>query len=198
MSEERTRIIGRTGAAKEGFTDRIPETERIDHGKAGKSQPSAPAAADPDPETRLFRPKSPPIEEARPEHREVRQPGPLPLPDRMQDPVVGWLVIIEGPGKGHARELGYGMNGIGRSREDRVSLDFGDTEISRHGHAMVAYDPRGRRFYAQHGGGVNLSYINDQPLLQPTVLHGGEIISIGNTRLKFVAFCGSDFDWQDQ
>jgi hypothetical protein len=194
MSEERTRIIGRPGSAKGGDTDRIPETELIGSGKAVKPRPAA--QSDSDPETRLFRPKSKPVEDSGTSARGAREPD--SVAERMHDPVVGWLVIIDGPGKGHARELGYGMNGIGRSKEDRVSLDFGDPEISRNGHATVTYDPRGRRFYAQHGGGVNLSYINDQPLLQPTALSGGEIISLGSTKLKFVAFCGSDFDWQDQ
>ena len=195
MSEERTRIIGRAGGPKGVDTDRIPETELI--GEAKVAKPRQTTQPDSDPETRLFRPTSRPSEDSRSEAaRGAREPD--AASNRMNDPVVGWLVIIDGPGKGYARELGYGMNGIGRSKEDRVSLDFGDPEISRNGHATVTYDPRGRRFYAQHGGGVNLSYINDQPLLQPTVLSGGEIISLGGTKLKFVAFCGADFDWQDQ
>ena len=115
----------------------------------------------------------------------------------MDDPVVGWLVVVEGPGKGHAMQLGYGSNPLGRGATDRVKLDFGDDQISRNGHAVVTYDPRGRQFYVQHGGGTNLTYLGDQPVLSPTELPALSHISIGNTVLRFVPLCGAEFDWQD-
>ena len=117
--------------------------------------------------------------------------------DGMDDPVVGWLVIVEGPGKGRAMQLGYGSNSIGRGETDRVNLNFGDDQISRSGHATVTYDPRGRKFYVQHGGGTNLTYVNDQPVLIPIELPTQSHISIGNTILRFVPLCGDAFDWQD-
>lgn len=74
----------------------------------------------------------------------------------MDDPVVGWLVVVSGPGKDRALTLGYGTNSIGRGETDRVRIDFGDNQILRGGHSTVTYDPRGRTFYVQHGGGTNL------------------------------------------
>ena len=115
----------------------------------------------------------------------------------MDDPVVGWLVVVEGPGKGQAMQLGYGSNSLGRGATDRVKLDFGDDQISRSGHAVVTYDPRGRKFYVQHGGGTNLTYLGDQPVLTPTELPALSHINIGNTVLRFVPLCGAEFDWQD-
>ena len=115
----------------------------------------------------------------------------------MDDPVVGWLVVVEGPGKGRAVQLGYGSNSLGRGATDRVKLDFGDDQISRNGHAVVTYDPRGRRFYVQHGGGTNLTYLEDKPVLTPAELPPLGKIGIGNTVLRFVPFCGTEFDWQD-
>ena len=115
----------------------------------------------------------------------------------MDDPVVGWLVVVEGPGKGRAVPLGYGSNSIGRGATDRIKLDFGDEQISRSGHAVVTYDPRGRQYYVQHGGGTNLTYIGDQPVLAPTALPALSHISIGHTVLRFVPLCGAEFDWQD-
>ena len=117
--------------------------------------------------------------------------------DAMSDPVVGWLVIVEGPGKGRAMQLGYGMNAIGRGATDRVQLDFGDDQISRGEHAVVTYDPRGRKFYVQHGGGTNLTYLEDAPVLTPVELPALSHIAIGNTVLRFVPLCGDKFDWQD-
>jgi pSer/pThr/pTyr-binding forkhead associated (FHA) protein len=111
------------------------------------------------------------------------------------EPVVAWLVIIDGPGKGNFVKLGFGMNAIGRSVESRVSIDFGDDQISRENHALLTYDAKNRKFYIQHGGGANLTYLGDSPVLQPFELKGNEVISIGNTKLYFVPFCGANFNW---
>lgn len=112
-----------------------------------------------------------------------------------KQPVVGWLVIVNGPGRGESLTLGYGVNSIGRSNTERISLDFGDEEISREGHALLTYDPKGRKFYLQHGGGINLTYLGNSPVLQTIELKGGEIISLGKTELSFVPFCGEKFEW---
>src|SRR5688572_26193414 len=79
--------------------------------------------------------------------------------DPMKDPVVGWLVVIFGPGRGASLNLGYGRNSIGRGDEERVSLHFGDEQISRIGHAILTYDPRSRKYFLQAGQGPNLTYI---------------------------------------
>lgn len=121
-----------------------------------------------------------------------------PIDDALIDPIVGWLVIVDGPGRGHALQLGHGMNSIGRADGQRCRLDFGDTEISRKTHATLTYDPRGRKFYLMHGGGQNLTYIGETPVLSPVVLNGGELISMGKTTLKFVPLCGPDFDWSQE
>lgn len=147
-------------------------------------------AVDDDEVTRVYRRSSA-------ETSEQKRKEALPS-DAMQDPVVGWLVVIDGPGCGEVLSLGYGMNSIGRSDEDRVSLSFGDNEISRTRHAVLTYDPKKRLFYMQQGEGRNLAYIDDEPVLQPTPIESGCNIEIGRTLLKFVAFCGPHFDWQDQ
>jgi hypothetical protein len=112
-----------------------------------------------------------------------------------KEPVVGWLVITSGPGRGQSLQLGYGMNSIGRNEDQRVSLDFGDEEISRENHALLTYDTKGKKFYLQHGGGVNLTYVGENPVLQILELKGREVISIGKTNLCFMPFCGPDFEW---
>lgn len=117
--------------------------------------------------------------------------------DMAEDPVVGWLVVIDGPGRGQARAVGYGMNSIGRGPTERISLEFGDAQMSRTGHAVLTYDPRSRKFYLQHGGGRNLTYVADQAVLTPTEIATGTDIVMGATKLRFIALCGPEFDWQD-
>lgn len=113
------------------------------------------------------------------------------------EPVVGWLVVMGGPGKGASLSLAYGVNSVGRGADQGVALDFGDDQITRGTHFSVAYDARHRNFFVQHGGGQNLTYLNDQPVLAPTPLSSGDEISVGGTLLRFVAFCGDGFDWAD-
>lgn len=110
--------------------------------------------------------------------------------------VVGWLVIVEGPGRGMSRPLGYGMNSVGREEEVGVMLNFGDEEISRESHFKIAYDHKNKKFYIQHGGGQNLTYLEDSPVLASSELHHGAMVSIGNTTLKFIRFCDDTFDWE--
>lgn len=112
-------------------------------------------------------------------------------------PVVGWLVVTGGPGRGAALGLTAGMNGVGRGDDNAVQLDFGDDTISRDAHAYVTYDDEGRRFHLSHGGKTNLVRLNDAPVLAAETLTHGDTMRIGATSLRFVALCGADFDWSD-
>lgn len=186
-SDETTRIISRPGTSKRSVDD--DATAKLNTSDTRRPM----ASRQEDDQTKIYRP-------SRADHdvsAASSAGGAGAQKDYAADPVVGWLVVVDGPGKGNSLALGYGMNSIGRAPTERVVLDFGDEEISRTAHAQLSYDGRGRKFYLQHGGGANLTYIADTPVLQPTILHGGELISIGNTRLRFCRFCDEQFDWQD-
>lgn len=118
--------------------------------------------------------------------------------DAMADPVVGWLVIVDGPGKGNYLKLGNGQNSIGRSPSERISLDFGDELISRSKHALLTFDPRGLAFYIQQGAGTNLAYLDNKPVLAPAELSAGSRITLGETTLMFVPLCGENFSWDEE
>ena len=118
-----------------------------------------------------------------------------PAGDPMADPPAGWLVIVDGPGKGRAVDLGLHHNPIGRDETNRVALDHGDETISRHRHLIVTYDPEGRRFYVTPGDGTNLCYVNDEPVLASMPLEPCAHIRTGRTTLRFVPLCGPDFSW---
>ena len=114
----------------------------------------------------------------------------------MDDPVVGWLVVVNGPGKGSAVQIGNGQNTIGRE-DARIRLDFGDPQISRTDHAAISYDPNANQFYIHQAKGRNLVYLEGSPVLSPKTLENGSTISIGGTTLRFVAFCDDKFRWGD-
>lgn len=115
----------------------------------------------------------------------------------VSDPVVGWLVVVKGPGRGNALCLGYGFNSIGRDSSQRVQLNFGDSQISRLNHVRLLYDVKSRKFTMTLGDGVNPSYVRGETLLGPTELKSGDRIQIGETELLFIALCGEDFEWSD-
>jgi hypothetical protein len=113
-----------------------------------------------------------------------------------EDPVVGWLVVIKGPGRGKAVRLGNHWNSIGRDADQRARIDFGDGHISRRNHARVNYEPRSRKFMITIGEGINPTYVRGENLLAPTELKTGDRIEIGETELMLVAVCGENFDWE--
>lgn len=115
--------------------------------------------------------------------------------DPMADPVVAWLVVTDGPGKGNYLKLGNGQNSIGRASGERVRVDFGDEQISRSNHAVLTFDPRGNTFFIQQGSGTNLAYLNNEPVLAPTALSAMSEIVLGETTLLFVPLCGEQFSW---
>lgn len=115
-------------------------------------------------------------------------------PQREKFPV-GWLVVVEGPGVGHAFSIFTGASMIGRGEDQMIRLDFGDTSISRHNHAAIAYDEEANKFYIGHGGKSNIIRRNARPVLSTEELHHADLLRIGETTLRFVALCGSDFQW---
>jgi len=113
------------------------------------------------------------------------------------DPVVGWLVIVEGPGRGKAVNIYAGMNSVGRSSGQRIRVDFGDASISGEGAAFITFEPKRRTFHINHGGKANIVYLNEEAVLTPMPLAGGSLIAIGETKFRFVQLCGPDFTWED-
>lgn len=121
-----------------------------------------------------------------------------PSAQAADEPVVGWLAIIAGPGRGHSVEIGYGMNTVGRGGGNRIALSFGDDAISSDDHFRVVYDGQNRQFHLVPGGGKNLVYIDGSPLLAPQALAAQTSFTVGKTTLKFVPLCSADWDWSMQ
>lgn len=110
-------------------------------------------------------------------------------------PVAGWLVVVEGAGRGASVEVGVGTNPIGRAASQRVRLDFGDDYISGESHAVIIFDVRSNTFYLNHDRGSNLTRLNGDVVSELRTLEAGDIIEIGRTKLMFVPLCGEDFSW---
>lgn len=111
-------------------------------------------------------------------------------------PVVGWLVCTEGSHYGSSFNLYGGKNFIGRSGDMDVPLT-GDITVSRVKHAIIIYEPKERKFFAQPGESHELFYLNGSVVLQSSEIHDRDVITIGKTSLTFVPFCDDRYGWEN-
>ena len=112
------------------------------------------------------------------------------------EPVVGWLVAIEGAHYGEDFKLKTGRNFIGRAANMDIALT-GDGSISRDKHAIILYEPRGNVFLVQPGDAKELFYLNDNVVLSATEINAYDVLSLGETKLLFVPCCSDKFNWND-
>ncbi|WP_113905866.1 FHA domain-containing protein [Aliidiomarina celeris] len=113
-------------------------------------------------------------------------------------PVVGWLVVVEGPGCGADFRLIQGENKIGRGDDMEVCLNFAehsDDTVSREAHAVVVYDNYANEFFIERGNSRNLPQLNGVTIRRDQTLKANDIIQLGATKLRFVPFCGDQFTW---
>lgn len=110
--------------------------------------------------------------------------------------VCGWLVVVDGPGKGKSVVIGPGQSAISRSPTERITLNFGDTSITSKQQLLVIYDDENREFIVAPGNGSSLNRVNGQIVAGQTVLQSGDQLKVGATTLRFVAFCDQNFNWE--
>lgn len=112
------------------------------------------------------------------------------------DPVVGWVVCIDGPLRGTDWRIHAGYNYIGREVGD-IHIQ-GDSQISREKHAMVAFHNKNRTYYVGPAEGRNIIELNDEPVFNATKLNRHDIITVGTTKLMFIPLCDEVFAWDQE
>lgn len=112
------------------------------------------------------------------------------------EPVVGWLIAINGSEFGKSYPLKTGRNFIGRAKEMDISVQ-GDDTISRNKHAIVVYEPKSRMFIAQPGESRELFYVNDNVVLNNEQIKKNDILLLGKTKLMLIPCCDEQFSWED-
>jgi hypothetical protein len=110
------------------------------------------------------------------------------------DPVVGWLVCVEGADKGRDYRIRSEKNFIGRSEKMDIQIS-GDDTISRENHAVVSCNPKNGTFKVHPGDGRGIVYLNGKDVDAPQEINPYDIIEIGQTKLAFMPFCGEKFQW---
>lgn len=110
------------------------------------------------------------------------------------EPVVGWLVAIEGEHFGQDYKLKTGRNFVGRGNTMDVSLSR-DSSVSRDKHAVVLYEPKSNIFLVQPGDSKELFYLNNNVVLSAEKIQAYDVLSIGESKLLFIPCCSEKFNW---
>ena len=113
------------------------------------------------------------------------------------EPVVGWLVCVEGPEVGKDYRLFGRINSIGRAEGNDVVLAQEHT-VSQKNHVRLAYDAKHNNFQLIPGEGTNVTYLNDEPLYVPQELNAYDVLEMGATKLIFVPLCSERFRWPEK
>jgi len=109
-------------------------------------------------------------------------------------PVVGWLVCVDGPDRGHDYRIRSGYNYIGRAEHMDICIR-GDKQVSREKHAIIAYDDTEKVFFFGPADGRNIVRVNGKMAMVPTELHAYDIVTVGTSKMIFIPLCGEKFDW---
>ena len=186
--DDKTRLVGQEPRGKAGQTHSKTRGQGVANlgatvtvgGPSARSSGRVAKGTDESPKTQLVRAES---------------GDDVQITPATDDPVVGWLVVQDGPGKGHSVPLGIGMNSVGRGTSARTTLSFGDHTLSSDKHFLISFDPRSARFAIHRGDSANLTYLNAEPVYGTEPLSNFDIIEAGQSKLCFVAFCGEQFNW---
>ena len=160
--------------------------------KEQKPQPSKPATRKKQAKTRLIA-----LERSEPQVIDLISNRKQAAKDTKNQFPVGWLVVIGGPGQGRFFPLHSGLMQIGRGEDQQISLDFGDTTISRNNHASLVFDADSNQFFLGHGGKSNIVRLNQKPVLSDVILQDRDEIIVGETVLKIKMLAGAEFSWAE-
>ena len=111
------------------------------------------------------------------------------------DPVVGFVVCVDGPQKGESFTLVSGRNFVGRGASMDVALTEDDT-VSRENHALISYDAKGNSFMLSPGMGRGITYLNGAQIESAVILAAYDKIEVGSSALLFLPLCGERFRWE--
>lgn len=109
--------------------------------------------------------------------------------------VVGWLIALNGAGRGESYPVRMGRNVIGRDR--RSDIVIADDQASSH-HADLVFRPEERRFILMDHNSTNGTYVNETEIEPRRDLAGKDIIRVGSHRFIFMPLCHDGFFWDDE
>ena len=113
------------------------------------------------------------------------------------DPVVGWLICLNGEKRGRDFRLHADNNFVGRDPRMDVCIED-DLAVSRNNHAVISFDEKTGKFFISMAEGRSIIRVNGQPMLSTAELSAFDEIVIGNTRMMFYPLCSQNFSWREK
>jgi len=109
--------------------------------------------------------------------------------------IFGWLVIVEGPGRGQSFPLHKEVTRIGRGTDLDVSLNFGDPYISRSAHVTVHLERERNLVAVRFENKSNPVSLDGKDLSGIQLLKHKSRLTIGQTLLRFVKIDDHEAFW---
>lgn len=103
-----------------------------------------------------------------------------------EEPIVGWLVCVNGFDRGRNYAVKDKVNRIGSSPDNDIRIHR-EAAVMPDNHASIAYNKNTAACILQIGSGSNVR-INGQYIDRPQALKKFDIITIGNTQLVYAPF----------
>ena len=109
------------------------------------------------------------------------------------EPVVGWLVCMNGRDAGRDFRIKAGRNTIGRANTNDIVLRS-DLTVARDKHAEIVYDHVSNRTFIVSVNSTEV-LVGGEVVTVPTELRDRARVRIGETDFVFAAFCSGSFSW---
>lgn len=112
-------------------------------------------------------------------------------------PTVGWLVCTKGLFLGQSFVIYPNNNFVGRDIHSDICLSK-DFQVTSNKHLKITYDIKHNQFFVTAGESKNVTYHNENPLLNSAKLESFDQLEIGQSTFVFVPFCGDRFVWNKE
>ena len=124
------------------------------------------------------------------------QPSPRNVSQSI-DAVCGWLICVNGAGRGMYYRILKEKNLISDEKNNFVTVHY-DFTRSEGVSSMILFDDIANDFWLLNCCGHNIVRINGRLLLNATKLNKDDILIIGKTKFVFLPFCGESFQWKNK
>ena len=123
------------------------------------------------------------------------QASPVKEVNESNEPVVGWLVCINGADRGEDYRIRAKNNRIGSDVNSDICLAKNES-VKGSDFATIAYYTKKNVYYFIPGDDSGSIMINEEIVEIPLVLNNGDIIKMGGSEYKFIPLCNEDFQWE--
>ncbi|WP_068267519.1 hypothetical protein [Caviibacter abscessus] len=108
------------------------------------------------------------------------------------EPVVGWLVCIDGVEKGKDFRIIDQRNFIAINNEIGINILTESTEYS----FTITYNAKQRIFVISPGNTNEIIYLNKNAIYETTLIENYNLIELNTIKLIFIGYCGENFNWK--